>query len=242
MNLRRSLSQITFKDLVLRDLEYYTIINKPPFLSCLEDRNDEKNVLSLARQVHPDYQICHRSDKETSGIVVLAKNPEAYRNFAIQLEDRQVKKVYHAVIHGLHQFESYEAEEPIYTTSSKSRIDFRQGKPSLTLLSTVELFRKHSLVKCFPVSGRMHQIRVHLSHLEGPIVHDPLYGGNLSYLSELKRKFNQKKWEEERPMIERTALHAHEIAFKDMDSKVIAIEATYPKDFSVLVKLLRKYK
>lgn len=239
--MHKVLKNLQFQDLIIRDTDNYTLINKPPYLSSLDDRNEQLNLLALAKAESDDYQICHRLDKETSGMVVFAKNPDSYRNFAMQLENREVKKVYHAVIHGLQKFEDFEASEPIYTTSSKSRVDFRSGKPSLTLISTLEVFKKHTLIKCFPVTGRMHQIRAHLAFHQAAIVNDPAYGGGPAYLSELKRNFNHKKWEEEKPMIERVALHSSQIAFKDVDGTIIEEEAEYPKDFAVLVKLLRKF-
>ena len=151
--MHKSIKNIRFGDLVIHRDEDYTIVNKPPYLSSLEDRNDRINLLQLAKEQDSEFQICHRLDKETSGIIVFANHPEAYRHFAMQLEAREVKKVYHALVHGLHKFENFEAEESIYTTASKSRVDYRAGKPSLTLVSTLEAFKKHTLVKCFPVTG-----------------------------------------------------------------------------------------
>ena len=239
--MHKSLKKIKFENLILIDNDQYTVVNKPPYISSLDDRANNVNLLSLARMVNEDYQICHRLDKETSGIVVFAKNADAYRNFALQLENREVKKVYHAALNGLHQFQDFEADEPLHTTSTKSRVDFRAGKPAFTLISTLELFKKHTLVKCFPVTGRMHQIRAHLAYHEAPLINDPAYGGDTAFLSMLKKNFNQKQWEEENPMIHRVALHSHQIAFKDLNDQVVEVEADYPKDFSVLIKLLRKY-
>ena len=239
--MHKNLKNISFSDLIITENDNYILVNKPPFIASLDDRVDNKNLLSLAKEINEDYQICHRLDKETSGVVVFAKNPDAYRHFAIQLENREVKKVYHAVTNGLHRFEDFEADEPLLTTSTKSRVDFRAGKPAFTLISTMEVYKKHTLVKCFPVTGRMHQIRAHLAYHEAPIVNDPGYGGDSAYLSELKRNYNQKKWEEETPMINRVALHSYQVAFRDLDDQVVEVEAEYPKDFSVLLKLLRKF-
>lgn len=211
-------------------------------LSCLEDRTTPINLNTLAKAASPDYQLCHRLDKETSGVLVVAKNPEAYRHFALQLEKRQVKKVYHAVLNGLHRFDNFEADEPLMTASNKSRVDVRAGKPSLTLVHTLEVYKKHTFVKCFPVSGRLHQIRIHMAHHQAPLAGDPLYGGAPPYLSELKKNFKFKKWEEEKPMIGRVALHAYQIAFTECDGRPVEASAEYPKDFSVLLKLLAKYK
>ncbi|WP_425390247.1 RluA family pseudouridine synthase [Ekhidna sp.] len=239
--MHKNIKNISFNDLIVSESDDYILVNKPPFLASLDDRANNINLLSLAKSINEDYQICHRLDKETSGIVVFAKNADAYRNFAMQLENREVKKVYHAVIHGLHKFEDFESDEPLHTTSTKSRVDFRAGKPAFTLISTLELYKKHSLVKCFPVTGRMHQIRAHLAHHQAPIINDPGYGGDPAFLSELKRNYNQKKWEEEKPMIQRVALHSHQVAFRDLEGKIVEAEADYPKDFAVLLKLLRKF-
>lgn len=241
MNLHKKVASLNLEDLIIEDLEDFTVVNKPAFLSSLEDRNDSKNILSLAKEMNEHYQVCHRLDKETSGVIVLAKNQEAYRHFAMQLENREVKKVYHAVIHGRHKFEDFEAEEPLYTTTNKSRVDFKMGKPSFTLISSLEIFKKSTLVKCFPVTGRMHQIRAHLAYHETPIVSDGAYGGKDIFLSEIKRNYNIGKNDEESPMINRVALHAYTIAFKNMNGQVIEIDAAYPKDYAVLLKLLRKY-
>ncbi|MEQ8473421.1 MAG: RNA pseudouridine synthase [Marinoscillum sp.] len=235
---------VKFEDLLIFENDNYLIINKPPYISTLEDRNDPIDILKLAKEYHADAQVCHRLDKETSGVLVIAKHFEAYRHFAILLEKRHVKKVYHAVLNGIHEFENLEADQPIHSSNSKSRVDFREGKPSLTLVSTLETFRLHTLVKCFPVSGRLHQIRVHLAFHKAPICCDPVYGGDFIYLSQFKKNFTLgKHTDEEHPLIPRVALHAHSIAFHDFGDgdKTIEISAPYPKDFAVLVKQLRKF-
>ena len=241
MNSLKKLTKLRFEELIIKELDDYLVINKPPFISSLEDRNDSKNILGLARAVNEQFQVCHRLDKETSGVLVLAKHAEAYRHFALQLEKREVKKVYHAVLHGLHKFQDFEADEPLYTTTNRSRVDFKAGKPSLTLISSLELYKRHTLVKCFPVTGRMHQIRAHLAFHEAPILFDKAYGGSESYLSEIKRNFNHNKFEAENPLIKRVALHAKLIAFRDLNDEILEVESEYPKDFYILLKQLRKY-
>lgn len=241
MSLPRKTKHIGFDSLIVKDLADYTIINKPPFISSLDDRNDTQNILSVARKYNENYQLCHRLDKETSGIMVLSKNPEAYRHFAIQLEHREVKKIYHAILPGRQKFDDFEANEPLLTTSNKSRVDYKTGKPSLTLVSSLELFKLHTLVKCFPITGRMHQIRAHLAYHQASIIGDKAYGGEDIYLSELKKNYKIGKFEQENPMIGRVALHAYALAFKTIQGDVIEEQAPYPKDFSVMLKLLRKF-
>jgi 23S rRNA pseudouridine955/2504/2580 synthase len=121
------------------------------------------------------------------------------------------------------------------------KIDRSKGKPAETLFNTGKVFSRHTLIECFPVTGRMHQIRIHLSQVKAPIVCDPQYGGNPVYLSELKKKFNLKKDTEELPLIQRVALHARSLEFKSKSGDLIRGEAPYPKDFAVLVKQLEKY-
>lgn len=233
--------KISWEDLLIQEDENYAFINKPAGLSTLDDRSSKMSVLSLAKEQDKSFTPCHRLDKETSGVLSVAKNEEAYKYFAQRLEAREVKKVYHAVVNGIHDFQNVEADEPLYSSSSKSRVDFN-GKPSLTLIQTLKIYKKHTLVKCFPFTGRMHQIRVHLAFHQAPIVSDSFYGGAPAYLSELKRNFNQKKYEDENPMIRRLALHAFSLSFLDPKTdKTTTIEAPYPKDFAVLVKQLGKF-
>jgi 23S rRNA pseudouridine955/2504/2580 synthase len=95
-------------------------------------------------------------------------------------------------------------------------------------------------VECEPITGRMHQIRVHLSALKAPIVFDTQYGGEELYLSSIKRKFNLKKDTEELPLIRRVALHAYSLTFRQPNEELLHVVAPYPKDFDVLVKQLEK--
>ena len=74
------------------------LINKPPGISTLQDRNEPVDLLGLVRRLEPDAQVCHRLDNETSGVLAIARNPEAYRHMSLQFEHRQVQKVYHAVV------------------------------------------------------------------------------------------------------------------------------------------------
>ena len=230
-----------FQDLILFEDEDYIVINKPPFLATLDERfGGAPNILRLAREQYDDVQACHRLDKETSGSLALAKNPAAYRHLAMQFEDRKVKKVYHAAAWGVHEYEGLRVERSIETTTKgKARLAFK-GKPAVTLVRTLETYAKHTLLECQPITGRMHQIRLHLAYLQAPIIGDTMYGGEEFYLSSLKKKFNMKEGEEEQPFIKRFALHALQLQFSGLNGEEISVEAPYPKDFRVLVDALRQ--
>jgi len=237
------MKRASFKDLIIFEDEEYLLINKPPYISTLEDRDATKtNILEMAREIYPDIKVCHRLDKETSGVLALAKTPEAYRHLSIQFEDRNVTKQYHAVVDGVHEFDGVDVYLPIHAGSDGIvKIDKQKGKIAETIFNTIEVFKKHTLVACYPITGRMHQIRIHLTCLKAPITCDGQYGGKPLYLSTLKKNFNLKQDTEEMPLIQRVALHARSLEFKNSEEKTIFAEAPYPKDFEVLVKQLKKY-
>ncbi len=233
-----------FKDLILFENEDYIVINKPPHVATINERTADKSVsiLRMAKEYSFDAQVAHRLDKETSGALAIAKNPEAYRHLAMQFEHREVTKRYHAVANGVHDFDSISVFLPISPIKDGTavKIDREKGKAAETVFFTLKAFRKHTLVECIPITGRMHQIRIHLQCLKAPIVCDPTYGGANVYLSALKKNYNLKQETEEQPIMKRVALHAYSLSFQLMNGQVIKIEAPYPKDFAVLVKLLEK--
>lgn len=232
-----------FADLILFENDDVIVVNKPPFISSLDEREGgEINMLRLAKQYSDDAQVCHRLDKETSGALIIAKNPEAYRSVSMQFERRKVKKVYHAVIDGTHVFDNLFIDLPILNVGKSTvTISRQEGKRAETWFQSLKYFKHYTLVECRPVTGRMHQIRIHLATQRASIAGDEMYKGLPVYLSKLKRKYQLGKDQEELPIMKRFALHAYEVTFKLMNDEEVTIHAPYPKDFETLLKLLNKF-
>jgi RluA family pseudouridine synthase len=232
-------SKLDLQDLILFEDDDFFLINKPPFISTLADRHEKTHVLALARNYVETAQVCHRLDKDTSGVLAIAKNPEAYRHMSLQFEHRQVTKTYHAVADGIHSFDETLVDEPILKLDDGVvKISRKDGKPAQTYFTTLKPYRMHTLVACKPVTGRMHQIRIHLATLNAPITGDETYGGKPFFLSSVKRGFNLKKQTEEQPIMKRMALHAYALRFKDLKGVDREVIAPYPKDVQALIRQL----
>lgn len=238
------MKKLNFEEIVLFENDNFILINKPPYVSSLPERlGVAKSILDLAKTYHQDAQLCHRLDKETSGILAIAKHAEAYKHLSIQFEKRRVHKTYHAIASGVHNFQNHLVELPLTITSKGlARIDFKVGKEASTIFNTEKAFKNHTLIVCKPISGRLHQIRIHLANCKAPLVADLAYGGKHLYLSQIKRKnFNLKWGENEQPLMKRVALHAYNLQFNDLNNQAIEVSAPYPKDMRALLRQLENH-
>lgn len=123
--------------------------------------------------------IVHRIDKDTSGLICIAKNDNAHHFLADQLKDHTMSREYIALVRGVIKENSGTIDMPIGRDKKdrqKMGID-KEGKPATTHFQVIERFNDHTLVKCQLVSGRTHQIRVHMSAINHPVEGDPLYAG-----------------------------------------------------------------
>ncbi|MCU0383305.1 MAG: pseudouridine synthase [Cyclobacteriaceae bacterium] len=233
-------NKLSIEDLLIYEDDDFFLINKPPFIATLEDRNSMQNLLSLAKKFSSDAQVCHRLDKDTSGVLCFAKHPEAYRNASMQFEHREVTKIYHAIADGIHNFQNQLVDLPILKADDGVVKISKQGKDAQTYFTSIKSYKQHTLLDCRPVTGRMHQIRIHLATLGASIAGDDQYGGKPVFLSQLKRGFNLKKFTEEQPLMKRMALHAYSLEFKLMNGESRVFTAPYPKDFQALVRQLEQ--
>ena len=234
--------KLKFEDLICYENDHFLVVNKPAHMASLDDRNDPQNVQKLAKAYSEHLSVCHRLDKDTSGCLLLAKSPEAYRHASIQFEKRNINKIYHAFVDGLTEFrEERVALSILPLDKGMVVINKEKGKEAETYFTTLENYKSNSLIECRPITGRMHQIRIHLATLKAPIINDEMYGGKPLFLSQLKKKFNLSREEEERPIIQRFSLHAYALSFNNF-SEQITVKADYPKDMQVLYKQLKKYR
>jgi RluA family pseudouridine synthase len=187
----------------------------------------------------------HRLDAGTSGVVLMALNKPALVKLARQFHDQHPKKTYLALIQGALPEPETEVNLPLAPSlvhPGLSVVDRSHGKSAVTRFSTVEKYRKYSLIRAEPTTGRLHQIRVHLKEIGCPLVADADYGtGFPLLLSQLKRDYRMKP-EGEKPFMARPALHAEKLELIHPTTGLpLVIEAPWPKDFTVSVKYLRKF-
>jgi RluA family pseudouridine synthase len=240
--------KVNFKQLVLWEDEYLLAVNKPAGLLSVPDGYDPSlpHLRGLVEPVYGRVWVVHRLDRDTSGVLIFARTAEAHRVLSQQFEERQIEKVYHALVAGDPPWHQKTVNLPLQPNGDRRHrtvVDRRKGKAATTKLSVLERFGVFSLLESSPQTGRTHQVRVHLAALGLPVVVDSLYGdGEGVYLSQVKPKYQKKASRVEKPLINRLGLHARSLRFQHPDKEeVVSIEAPYPKDFALVLKQLRKY-
>lgn len=232
---------------ILFEDNHLLVLSKPAGYLTLPDRYDN-SIPNLKRFLENKYNtifVVHRLDKDTSGVIIFAKDTESHRFLSQQFEQNQIKKIYHVVVSGIIIEDELKIDIPISHDLRKPGRSkpSATGKDSLTILKVLERFRNTTLVECNLVTGRHHQIRVHCSAIGHPLLVDEFYGRSDTFLlSSIKRKYKYKKDESEKPLISRVTMHSYSIEFLHPQSKeLLFFKADYPKDFETLLKMLRKY-
>jgi len=128
------------------------------------------------------YGIVHRLDRNTSGLLMVAKNNKTHEYLADHIKEHKIVKKYRAVAKGVIETDEFEINEPIARNPSQPNkmTVSAEGKPSKTLVKVLERFKEYTYVELTLITGRTHQIRVHLSHIKHPIMNDTMYGAGMS--------------------------------------------------------------
>jgi len=221
-------------------------VNKPSGLLSIPDRFDAK-LPSLKQQLSETRNgifVIHRLDRDTSGIILFARNEEAHRFYSSAFEERKMTKKYLGIVHGRPIPPQGTIDKPIahHPVVKGKMTVHRNGKPSVTHYRMLDSFGLHSLLQLEIETGRTHQIRVHLQDIGNPVVCDPLYGdGKPLYLSQIKKKFKlSRNQEEETPLLNRLGLHAHSLGFTTRSGNQVFLEAPLFRDMQAAVNQLRK--
>lgn len=232
--LRHHRTSIVYED------AHLLVLNKPSGLLVLPDRYDRSlvNLYEGLRAELGAIYVVHRIDRETSGVLVFSKTAQAHASLSSSFQGRLVKKTYVAIVQGRTTVLEGEIRGDVPVRQGNSVVD-RASESSYRVL---ESFRRHSLVEVMPVTGRTHQIRIHLRSIGLPIVGDRLHGtGRPFHLSEIKSSYKP-TGEGEKPLLDRVALHACELrCLHPVTQQAMVFRAELPKDMRSVLNALRKY-
>ena len=220
--------------------EHILVINKPSGLRSITDGYNP-NLPHLRDYLEDEYNrlwIVHRLDKDTSGVIILARTTAAHRTLNMQFEARKIVKIYHALIVGTPHWQEMIINHQLRKNGDRKHrtvVDHVKGKPAVTEVQVIHQFKEHSLVCATPRTGYTHQIRAHFAAVEFPILSDPLY-------STIGTRTQQPRTHDTLTrLIDRVALHAFMLEFTHPhDGSRLTIQAPYPQDFSSALTYLRK--
>ncbi len=253
---------------LLYEDEHMLVLDKPADLLVEPDRWDEgrPNLIGAlhefarAREARGEGsfrpRLVHRLDKDTSGVLAVAKTVDAERVLGAAFEKGEAHKQYLALVEGEHPLQDGDSETidlPLGPDGRRSgHMCVRgDGKPAQTRIRVAERFRGFTLLECEPLTGRTHQIRVHLAAQGFPLIVDPLYGRRKALLlSEIKAGYRRKPGQAETPLIARLTLHARALELPSVAGVLsgaatpptVRVEAVLPPDFERARKQLAKWR
>lgn len=201
-------------------------INKPAGLLSLPDGYDPSlpHLRSILEPSFGRLWIVHRLDRETSGVIVLARDADAHRHLNTQFQEHRISKLYHALVAGQPSWENLTITDPLRPNGDRRHrtvVDSARGKSAITELKVLHRFDDYSLLEVAPRTGRSHQIRAHLKHAGYPILADSLYGDPTHPCHTL---------------LPRQGLHALSITLiHPKTTQEMSFEAPYPQDFASLL-------
>ncbi|NLH15721.1 MAG: RNA pseudouridine synthase, partial [Phycisphaerae bacterium] len=229
--------------IVLFEDDNLIVIHKPAGISVTADRSGQEDILQCMtrQQKRPEkLRLIHRLDKDTSGVMLLAKTVEMQRRCTEWLEQRRIRKTYLALVAGYVSPPTGVIEAGLGRLSHDSQrmcVDPKKGKPAVTEYDLLADFGGVALVLARPITGRTHQIRVHFAHQGFPLAIDALYGATRPILlSDFKMGYTVKGKEEESPLIDRLTLHAYQLELPEDCGFPSPLIAPLEKKFAAAVK------
>ena len=231
-------------DIIYED-EDILIINKPSGLVTHPGPGNWKGTLANALlHYNPDLSILdragivHRLDKNTSGLMVVAKNPKSQKYLVEEFQAHSVEREYSAIVYG-NMISGGTVNDPI-ARDPKDRIKQAvrvNGKEAVTHYRVIDRYENHTHIKALLETGRTHQIRVHLSHIGYPLVGDPLYGGRLRFPKKAREEIK-----EALKAFQRQALHSKKLTLKHPTSgDEMSWKIELPEDMSMLLNALNTF-
>jgi 23S rRNA pseudouridine1911/1915/1917 synthase len=210
--------------------EHILVVNKPTNLVVHPGAGNRNGtllnaLLSFDPQLSnlPRAGIIHRLDKDTTGVLIVARTLESHTSLVRQFQERTVEKIYHAVVYGI-LLAGTTIDKPIarHPHERTKMAVVNNGKPAITHFRVAERFQKHTLLEISIETGRTHQIRVHFAHIKHPVVGDQMYAARLQ------------------PLINRQALHASSLTIEHpVTMEPMTFNAPLPSDFVDLLAHLR---
>jgi RluA family pseudouridine synthase len=233
---------------IIYDGPDFFVVNKPTGISVTGDRSGSVDLLPLLQKqlgLTDKLRLVHRLDKQTSGAMLVAKNVATQSSFSSLFEKRGIKKTYLALVTGPVPRPSGKIELPLARSKRNPqvmRIDSKRGKAAVTNWRTLADFGSIKLLAVEPVTGRTHQIRVHMSSRRMPLTIDPLYGSTAPVmLSHFKDRYVTRRTRTEKPLIDRLTLHAYQLQIPAVGDGPTIFTARLDKKFAAAIKMLAKY-
>ncbi|MBZ4189552.1 RluA family pseudouridine synthase [Niabella sp. 3A5MI-3] len=238
---------MNIQNLIIFEDDDLIALNKPSGLLSIPDREGkEPSLKELLQERYSTTFTIHRLDRETSGLIIFAKNAAAHKHFSQQFEARKTIKIYNGLILGSVTEPEGSIDAPIAENMVRrgTMIIHRRGKQALTDFRVLRDFKIYSWMEFRIHTGRTHQIRIHTKEIGHPLVGDVIYGdGKPVYLSSFKSKFNlSRDVLEERPLLNRLALHAARLKIMNKTGDWQELEAPLHKDLRATLQQLEKRK
>lgn len=232
---------------IITETDQFIALNKPAGLLSIPDREGKDvSLKKLLQDKYGEIFTVHRLDRDTSGIILFAKDAVTHQFLSQSFEERSVEKYYSGIVSGTLAEKKGTVELTMMQHPGKMgvMVVHNKGKNSITDYEVVEEFGKYSLLRFQIHTGRTHQIRLHMQQLGHSIVCDETYGdGQPIMVSSIRKKFKLSKAEdEERPILSRLGLHAQRLKFSDPQGNDYDLEAEMPKDMRALLQQLGKAK